>query len=69
METGTVMPILGGKSGFKTARDLILFTVGLGICIYHITTTIPAELSVPLLIFGAGLAGAPSVLKQDEKSK
>jgi F0F1-type ATP synthase assembly protein I len=58
--------ILGGKSGFKTARDLILFSVGLGICVFHVVTTSPAELSVPLLLFGGGLAGAPSILNKDE---
>lgn len=63
------MRILGGKSGFKTVRDLILFVVGLGICLFHIATTPPSELSVPLLLFGGGLAGAPSVLKQDEKKE
>lgn len=61
------MQFLGAQSGFKTARDLILFAVGLGICIFHVVTTNPADLSVPLLLFGAGLAGAPSVLKSDEK--
>jgi hypothetical protein len=61
--------ILGGKSGFKTMRDLILFAVGLGICIFHVVTTDPSDLSVPLLLFGGGLAGAPSVLKQDEKKE
>lgn len=61
------MPFVGGKSGFRTARDLILFVTGLGICIYHIVTTPPSDLSIPLLLFGGGLAGAPSVLKQDEK--
>ena len=61
------MQLLGGKSGFKTTRDLILFAVGLGICIFHIVTTSPADLSIPLLLFGGGLAGAPSVLKSDEK--
>lgn len=63
------MRFVGGKSGFKTARDLILFLTGLGICVYHIITTAPADLSVPLLLFGGGLAGAPSILKQDEKKK
>lgn len=61
------MRFIGGRSGFRTARDLILFVTGLGICIYHILTTPSTGLSVPLLLFGAGLAGAPSVLKQDEK--
>jgi hypothetical protein len=60
---------LGGKSGFRTARDLILFTVGLGICVFHIVTTPPAELSVPLLLFGGGMAGVPVAFKQDEKKE
>lgn len=63
------MPFLGGRSGFKTVRDLILFLTGLGICIFHVVTTAPADLSVPLLLFGGGLAGAPSVLKYDEKKE
>lgn len=63
------MPMLGGKSGFKTARDLILFLVGLGICVFHVVTTSPSDLSVPLLLFGGGMAGAPSVLKYDEKKE
>lgn len=63
------MPFLGGKSGFKTVRDLMLFLTGLGICIFHVLTTPPADLSVPLLLFGGGLAGAPSVLKYDEKKE
>lgn len=63
------MRLIGGRSGFKTARDLILFIVGLGICLFHVLTTPPAELSVPLLLFGGGLAGAPSVLQRDEKKE
>lgn len=63
------MRVLGGKSGFKTARDLILFLVGLGICVFHVVSTPPTDLSVPLLLFGGGLAGAPSVLKFDEKKE
>lgn len=61
------MRILGAKSGFRTARDLILFIVGLGICIFHIATTDPANLSWQLLLFGGGLAGLPMTLRQDEK--
>lgn len=61
------MGLLGGKSGFKTARDLILFITGLAICIFHVVTTAPADLSIPLLMFGGGLAGAPYVIKIDEK--
>ncbi len=63
------MPILGGKSGFKTVRDLVLFVTGLGVCLFHIVTTAPPDLSIPLLIFGGGLAGAPSVLRNDEKKE
>lgn len=61
------MRLIGGKSGFKTARDLILFMTGILIVVYHVVSTAPADLSVPLLLFGGGMAGAPSVLKQDEK--
>lgn len=63
------MGVLGGRSGFKTARDLILFLVGLGICVFHVITTPPSDLSVPLLLFGGGMAGAPSVLKFDERKE
>lgn len=63
------MRFIGGQSGFRTVRDLILFVFGLGICIFHVATTPPSDLSVPLLIFGGGLVGAPSVLKFDEKKE
>ncbi len=63
------MRLIGGSSGFRTARDLILFIVGLGLCVFHVATTPASDLSVPLLIFGGGLAGAPSVLKFDEKKE
>lgn len=61
------MAILGKNSGFKTFRDLMLFMTGLGICIFHVLTVDAPDLSLPLLLFGGGLAGAPSVLKLDEK--
>lgn len=61
------MGIIGGKSGFRTARDLALFVTGLGLCVFHVVTTPPPDLSIPLLLFGGGLAGAPSILKHDEK--
>lgn len=61
------MPFLGRNSGFKTARDLILFVVGLAICIFHVVSTEAKELSLPLLMFGGGLAGAPYVIRNDEK--
>lgn len=63
------MRFLGAKSGFKTARDLILFITGLGLCVFHVVTTPATDLSIPLLLFGGGLAGAPSVLKHDEKKE
>jgi hypothetical protein len=59
--------IFGSKSGFKNARDLILFIFGLGICVYHIAVTPPDDLSIPLLLFGAGLAGVPYLINLDEK--
>jgi len=59
--------ILGNKSGFRTVRDLILFIVGIGICVYHIATTDPANLSWQLLLFGGGLAGSPTIMRQDER--
>jgi hypothetical protein len=61
--------LLGGKSGFKTARDLMLFFAGLSICLFHVATTKAADISIPLLLFGGGMAGIPSVLKLDEKKE
>lgn len=61
------MRFIGGQSGFKTVRDLILFIAGLGIDFFHILTTPADKLNVTLLIFGASLAGLPSVIRQDEK--
>lgn len=63
------MRFLSAKSGFRTARDLILFITGLGLCVFHVITTPPDHLSIPLLLFGGGLAGAPSVLQKDEKKE
>lgn len=61
------MSFLGRNSGFRTARDLILCVVGLFICLFHVVTTDSADLSIPLLMFGGGLAGAPYVIRNDEK--
>lgn len=61
------MRILGGRSGFKTARELILFFLGMGICVFHILTTDPSDLSWQLLLFGGGLAGSPGIMRLDEK--
>lgn len=69
LKKGGPVPLLGSKSGFKTVRDLILFVVGLGLCVFHVLTTPPSQYSVPLFIFGGGLAGSPYVIKQDEKKK
>lgn len=65
------MRVLSAKSGFKTVRDLILFTVGLSICLFHVATTYqtPDKLSIPLLLFGGGLAGSTAVLQRDERRK
>lgn len=63
------MRLIGGNSGFKTLRDLLLCIVGLAICIFHVITVAPnfEHLSIPLLLFGGGLAGSPYVIRQDEK--
>jgi hypothetical protein len=58
---------LGKRSGFKSLRDFLLFSTGLFIDLYHLFTTAPADLSVGVLIFGAALAGSPSVLRSDER--
>lgn len=63
------MAFFGKKSGFKNARDLLLTLSGLAICFFHLITTKPTELSYPVLIFGAGLAGIPYPLSKDEKTK
>lgn len=61
------MRVIGGKSGFKSVRDLLFFFAGLTICFYHFFSTPPGDLSVPVLLFGGGLAGCPAFLRQDEK--
>lgn len=60
------MGILGGKSGFKTARDLILFTIGAALLITHVVFTIrdPDKLNIPFLMFCGGVMGAPYVLSK-----
>lgn len=63
------MRILGSKSGFKNVRDLILFVVGLSICVFHIATTPAKDLSWQLLLFGSGLATSPAIIRQDEKRR
>lgn len=61
--------LTGGTSGFKTIRDLMLFGVGAFVDVYHILTTDPAHYALDILLFGAGLMGAPYVLKSDEKKR
>lgn len=61
------MRILSTKSGFRTARDLLLCIVGLFICLFHVVTTDAKDLSIPLLMFGGGLAGSTYVIRNDEK--
>lgn len=63
------MPLIGGKTGFKTVRDAIFCGVGMAIVVFHVYTlrNHPGDLSFPLLMFGGGLAGSPYVLRQDEK--
>lgn len=61
------MRLVGGKSGFKDVRDLILFFAGLTICFFHIFTTPSADLNWKLIIFGAGMGGLPVVFRQDER--
>lgn len=61
------MAFLGKRSGFNSLRDVIFFSVGLFIDLYHIFTTPPADLSIVVLLFGAGLAGAPSVIRSNER--
>lgn len=63
------MRLTGGTTGFKTIRDLLLFGVGAFIDIFHIVRTKPSEYALEILMFGAGLMGAPYVLKSDEKRK
>lgn len=61
------MQLIGGKSGFKNLRDLLLCLVGLFICLFHLVRTPPQDLSVPVLLFGGGMAGSPYVIRRDEK--
>lgn len=61
------MNIFGKKSGFKTARDLLLCLFGLSICGFHVFTTPPDKLSMPLLLFGGGFTASPAVIRNDER--
>lgn len=61
--------LLGGKTGFKTGRDLLLFLIGTCILVWHLINTPAADLSIPLLIFCAGMMGAPYIIGRDEKKE
>lgn len=60
------MGIVGGRSGFTSARDLLLFGIGAFIDLYHLLVSGSGELAIEVLILGAGLMGAPYVLRRDE---
>lgn len=62
------MKLIGGRSGFKTGRDLILCAVGVFGCLYHLIQS-GGEVQLPILMFFGGLAGAPYVLSKDEAKK
>jgi hypothetical protein len=61
-----VVKFVGGKSGFKSARDLMLFFLGAGILVFHLATVPAKQYNVTILLFSAGLMGAPYVLGKDE---
>lgn len=69
MSEGGLVRLFSSKSGFRNVRDLLFFVAGLTICFYHFFTTPAADLSIPVMIFGGGMAGAPIVMRQDEKKK
>jgi hypothetical protein len=60
--------LLGQKWGSKSYRDFILFAAGIIIMVVYIIKSDVDSISLPILIFGAGLAGAPAVLRTDEKT-
>lgn len=62
------MRLIGGRSGFKTGRDLVLCAVGVFGCVFHLVTS-GGDVQLPILMFFGGLAGAPYVLSKDESKK
>jgi hypothetical protein len=62
-----VVKFIGGKSGFKTVRDLLLFWIGAGVLVFHLITVPAKEYNVAILLFSAGLMGAPYIIGKDEK--
>jgi len=58
---------LGKNSGFKTARDAILFCLGAGILLYHVFTVKPADYNIEIFILSCTLVGIPFAANRDEK--
>ncbi len=61
------MPAVGGNTGFKTTRDLLLFVVGTVGLMYHLFTA-DGMVQLEVMMFMGGLMGAPYVLGMDEKA-
>jgi hypothetical protein len=64
-----VVRLIGGKSWFRTGRDLLLFTVGVAGIVYHLVTAGPSHIQLEVLGFFGTLIGAPYVLGKDESRK
>lgn len=62
------MPLVGGNSGFKTTRDLLLFIIGAAGLGYALITS-KGMVNLELLVFFGGLMGAPYILNKDEAAK
>ena len=62
-----MVKLIGGKSGFKTARDLLLFWIGVGVLVFHLVTVPPAQYKISVFMFAGGLMGAPYVMNRDEQ--
>lgn len=60
------MRILGSRSGFKTARDLLSYTIGLGGLIFVLTRKDGASNYPGITIF-LGFIGAPYIFQRDER--
>lgn len=63
-----MVKVVGGRSGFKTVRDLVLFGLGVFGCAYHLVSA-GGDVQLPILIFFAGIAGSPYVLSKDESKE
>lgn len=59
--------LIGGKSGFKTARDFMLFFIGLGVLVVYLSTVPASHYKISVLLFAGGLMGSPYVMNRDEK--